>query len=105
MLKTQQKTIETRIQAYLKKEAETNPSVAVLQSVPGVGVVTTSTLLCDLPELGELNRREISKLVGVAPIASQSGTRDRQRSVFGGRSHVRRVLYMAARWWRLRRTP
>lgn len=96
MLKKQQETIEKAIIAFLKKEAETNPAVDVLQSVPGVGTVTTSTLICDLPELGKLNRREISKLVGVAPIVNQSGRRDGQRSVFAGRSHVRRVLYMAA---------
>jgi transposase len=96
MLKKQQTVIEDKIQAFLETEAKTNKSVAVIQSVPGVGKVTTSTLLCDLPELGRLNRREISKLVGVAPIVRQSGQQDRKRSVFGGRSHVRRVLYMAA---------
>jgi transposase len=96
MLQKQQKVIEGRIQTFLKKEAESNPAVTVLQSVPGVGTVTTSTLICDLPELGKLNRREISKLVGVAPIANQSGRQDKQRSIFAGRSHVRRVLYMAA---------
>lgn len=96
MLKKQKTMIESEIQEFLQKEAKTNPAVAVLQSVPGVGTVTTSTLVCDLPELGKLNRCEISKLVGVAPIANQSGKRDKQRSIFGGRSHVRRVLYMAA---------
>ena len=96
ILKKQQQTIEKKIHAFLKKEAETNPAVAILQSVPGVGIVTTSTLICDLPELGKLNRREIAKLAGVAPIVNQSGKKDKQRSVFGGRGHVRRVLYMAA---------
>lgn len=96
LLKTQQKSIDSQIEAFLKKEAETNNAVAVIQSVPGVGTVTTSTLISDLPELGTLNRSEIAKLVGVAPIVNQSGTRDRKRSIFGGRSHVRRVLYMAA---------
>lgn len=84
------------VEVMLKKEAETNPAVAVVQSVPGIGPVTTSTLICDLPELGKLNRSEIAKLAGVAPIMNQSGKRDKQRSIFGGRSHVRRVLYMAA---------
>ena len=95
-LKKQQKVIDGLIGTFLKKEAETNETVVVLQSVPGVGQVTTSTMICDLPELGKLNHREIAKLVGVAPIVNQSGKRDRQRSIFGGRSHVRRVLYMAA---------
>jgi transposase len=95
-LKKQLKKTDCLIKAFLQKEAETNSTVTVLQSTPGVGPVTTSTLICDLPELGKLNRREISKLVGVAPIVNQSGKRDKQRSIFGGRSHVRRVLYMAA---------
>lgn len=96
LLKTQQDSVDDQIEAFLKKEAETNNAVVVIQSVPGVGTVTTSTLISDLPELGTLNRSEIAKLAGVAPIANQSGKRDRQRAIFGGRSHVRRVLYMAA---------
>ena len=95
LLKTQQDSIDEQIEAFLKKEAETNHTVDLIQSVPGVGIVTTSTLISDLPELGTLNRLEIAKLAGVAPIANQSGKRDRKRSIFGGRSHVRRVLYMA----------
>ena len=94
-LKKQQDQVDSQIEEFLKKEAETNNAVVVIQSVPGVGTVTTSTLISDLPELGKLNRGEIAKLAGVAPITNQSGTRDRKRSIFGGRSHVRRVLYMA----------
>lgn len=95
-LKKQQEKVDELITAFLKEEAQTNEAVDVIQSVPGVGVVTTSTLIADLPELGELNRSEIAKLAGVAPIANQSGKREGARSIFGGRSHVRRVLYMAA---------
>ena len=95
-LKTQQHMIDGLIGSFLNEEAKTNGTVAVLQSVPGVGQVTTSTMICDLPELGKPNHRQIAKLAGVAPITNQSGKRDRQRSIFGGRSHVRRVLYMAA---------
>lgn len=96
MLRRQLEDVDQLIEAFLKEEARTNQAVDVIQSVPGVGVVTTSTLIADLPELGTLNRAEIAKLVGVAPIANQSGTREGPRSIFGGRSHVRRVLYMAA---------
>lgn len=95
-LKKQQQKIDGLIGSYLKEKAKTNETVVVLQSVPGVAQVTTSTMICDLPELGKLNHRQIGKLVGVVPIVNQSGKRDRQRSIFGGRSHVRRVLYMAA---------
>ncbi len=95
-IKTQQKKVDSEIAVFLEIEAETNPAVAVIQSVPGIGPVTTSTLLCDLPELGTLNRGEIAKLAGVAPIAHESGQKKGTRSIYGGRGHVRRVLYMAA---------
>lgn len=95
-LKAQKKRVEREIEALLKQQAQTNRAVAVLESTPGVGAVTTATLLCRLPELGQLSRAAIAKLAGVAPLAQQSGQRDKPRSVFGGRSGVRRVLYMAA---------
>lgn len=68
----------------------------LLQSVPGVGPVLSLTLLADLPELGRLSRREIAKLVGVAPVSRDSGTFRGRRFVQGGRATVRAVLYMAA---------
>lgn len=67
----------------------------LLDSVKGVGAVTTMTLLAALPELGRLGRRAISKLVGVAPLACDSGKRQGTRSIWGGRADVRAVLYMA----------
>ena len=69
---------------------------ALQQSVPGVGPVLSRTLLAALPELGRLSRREIAKLVGVAPLSRDSGTMRGRRFVQGGRSQVRAVLYMAA---------
>jgi transposase len=69
---------------------------ALLQSVPGVGPVLSRTLLADLPELGRLSRRQIAKLVGVAPLSRDSGTMRGRRFVQGGRATVRGVLYMAA---------
>jgi transposase len=68
----------------------------LLQSVPGVGPVLSRTLLADLPELGRLSRREITKLVGVAPLNRDSGTVRGRRFVQGGRASVRGVLYMGA---------
>ena len=65
-------------------------------SVPGVGPQMVMTLITRLPELGELNRREISALVGVAPFNRDSGMMKGRRTIYGGRSQVRRVLYMAA---------
>jgi transposase len=69
---------------------------ALLRSVPGVGQVTTLTLLANLPELGQLSRHEIAALVGVAPLNRDSGTMRGKRMVWGGRAPVRAVLYMAA---------
>jgi transposase len=68
----------------------------LLQSVPGVGRVLSLTLLADLPELGRLSRREIAKLVGVAPLSRDSGTLRGRRFVQGGRASVRAMLYMGA---------
>lgn len=67
----------------------------LLTSVPGVGDVTAHTLIADLPELGQLDRRRIAALVGVAPINRNSGQMRGKRTIAGGRSDVRNALYMA----------
>ena len=68
----------------------------LLQSVPGVGPTLASTLLGLLPELGHLDRRQIAALVGVAPLARDSGTLRGRRTCWGGRAPVRTVLYLCA---------
>lgn len=68
----------------------------LLRTLPGVGPVTSRTLLGSLPELGALNRKQIAALVGVAPLARDSGTLRGKRLVCGGRAPVRAALYMAA---------
>lgn len=68
----------------------------LLRSVPGVGPATARTLLAELPELGQLTRRQISALVGVAPFIRESGQWRGRRSIWGGRRPVRASLYMAA---------
>lgn len=67
----------------------------LLQSVPGIGPATSARLLASLPELGTLTHRQISKLVGVAPLADDSGLRAGYRRIRGGRADVRGALYMA----------
>jgi transposase len=67
----------------------------LLRSVPGVGRVLASTLLGELPELGKLNRKQMAKLVGVAPLNRDSGMMRGKRTVAGGRASVRKALYMA----------
>ena len=74
----------------------------LLTSVPGIGEVTSRTLIADLPELGVLDRRQIAALVGVAPVNRDSGQMRGRRTIAGGRAVVRTILYLAtlsaARW-------
>jgi transposase len=74
----------------------------LLTSVPGIGDVTSRTLIAELPELGHIDRRRIAALVGVAPINRDSGQMRGRRTIAGGRAEVRSTLYMAtlsaARW-------
>jgi transposase len=104
------KLIKAHIE-YLKKEVSINEydldqtikqtpiwleKVDLLESIPGVGRVTASTLVALLPELGTLGRKQIASLVGVAPFNRDSGTLRGRRMIWGGRASVRAVLYMAA---------
>ena len=68
----------------------------LLRSVPSIGPVISRTLLAELPELGQLNRKQIAALVGIAPLNWDSGTWRGRRAIWGGRASVRAVLYMAA---------
>jgi len=81
--------VDDHLDGYFKDQR------AVLESVKGVGPVTILTLTAALPELGHLGRRQIAKLVGVAPLADDSGPRKGKRRIWGGRSEVRTVVYMA----------
>lgn len=90
-LKRLDRDLDDAIQAsplWRKKEA-------LYRGVPGVGPQMTATLLACLPELGQLNRREISALVGIAPFNRDSGTLRGRRTIYGGRATVRAALYMA----------
>jgi transposase len=68
----------------------------LLTSMPGCGPILAATLLAELPELGRLDRRKVASLAGLAPVAKDSGLRENRRVIKGGRSQVRRALYMAA---------
>ena len=88
--------LNTEIEDFVKGSPAWKDKDALLQSVPGVGPVTSATLLGMLPELGKLNRQEIAALVGVAPVNKDSGNQKGRRKIYGGRADVRSVLYMAA---------
>ena len=66
-----------------------------MTSVPGIGQLTAANLTVMLPEIGSIGRRQIAKLVGVAPLSRDSGLSRGSRSIWGGRAHVRKVLYMS----------
>ena len=89
-----------RVDRDLEEAIEESPTFkeneALLRSVPGVGPVLCRTLLAELPELGSLSPRELSALVGVAPLNRDSGSFRGRRGVWGGRARVREALYMAA---------
>lgn len=95
-LEQQMKAIEAELEAMLRSQPELNALGECLRSVPGVGKILVVTLLAYLPELGQLNRKQIAKLVGVAPLNRDSGKKRGKRSVWGGRATIRKVLYMAA---------
>jgi len=67
----------------------------ILQSVPGIGPITSATLICDLPELGVLSPKKIAMLAGLAPLNCDSGKYKGRRRIWGGRGSVRSILYMA----------
>ncbi len=89
-------TLDGDIDQFIQGSALWQEQATLLQSVPGVGRVSASTLLAMLPELGKLTRQQIAALVGVAPVNKDSGGKRGKRRIVGGRAAVRSVLYMAA---------
>jgi transposase len=87
--------LDRELEAAIKASALWRHKDTLLQSTPGVGPVLSRTLLADLPELGQLDRKRIATLAGVAPLNRDSGRMRGRRSVWGGRAQVRTVLYMA----------
>jgi transposase len=88
--------LDKQIKALLQTSPPWQVKDQIMQSVPGIGPVASFSMLADLPELGKLNRQQISKLVGVAPLNRDSGQQRGSRHIYGGRAGLRRVLYMAA---------
>jgi transposase len=87
-------TLDDDLETLLRASPVWRENDDLLQSAPGIGPVCARTLLLELPELGTLNRRQIAALVGVAPLNCDSGTLRGRRMIWGGRAHVRTVLYM-----------
>lgn len=95
-LETELAEIEADLNEWIDQNAQWREKRVSLESVPSVGKVTSFTLLAELPELGTLSRQKIAALVGLAPFNRDSGRFRGRRHIFGGRSDVRSVLYMAA---------
>jgi transposase len=90
------KATDADIDGALRESGVWREKIELLESVPGIARVTSVNLLATLPELGMLNRRQISALAGVAPFNRDSGRWRGKRSIFGGRAAARSALYMAA---------
>lgn len=88
--------LDAKIDGVIAQDGKQKADFDRLQSVPGIGPKIARTLLIDLPELGKLDRRRISSLVGLAPYARDSGKRSGSRRIHGGRAAPRTALYLAA---------
>lgn len=95
-LERELRVTDTELGARIRESPVWRAQEDLLRSVPGVGPVLAVTLLAELPELGQLTRKEIAKLVGVAPLNRDSGRYRGKRLIVGGRAAVRAVLYMGA---------
>lgn len=88
--------LEGDIRTFIAEKPELQERAKIIDSVPGVGEVTASTMVAELPELGTINRQKIAALVGVAPFNKDSGPKKGKRKIFGGRDGIRSTLFMAA---------
>ena len=88
--------IEKEIDRRIQDNPQWQETDRILQSIPGIGPQTARTLIGQLPELGHVDRKVIGQLVGLAPVANDSGKTEGPRHIVGGRQQVRNVLYMAA---------
>jgi transposase len=89
------KELDEKLKQQLERSTVWQQKDKILQSVKGIGFVTSLSLLADCPELGQLNRHQIAKLAGVAPLNRDSGQQRGSRHIWGGRAQLRSKLYMA----------
>jgi len=94
VIEAQLKTIDRQIKEHIDNTPRLRQRSEIFDSVPGIGPTTANMLVTELPELGRLNRRQIAALIGVAPIARDSGTFRGKRMTGGGRKKIRSRLFM-----------
>jgi transposase len=95
-IQNQIEKVDLLIKTQIEKSQELLAKAQRLTAISGVGARTAALLLAQMPELGQLNRREVAALVGVAPFNRDSGKLRAKRTIYGGRRPVRHGLYMAA---------
>ena len=95
-IKKQIEKLDLLIKEHIEQSPRLSAKAEKLISIKGVGERTAALLLAQMPELGQLNRREVAALVGVAPFNRDSGKMRGKRAIYGGRRFVRHGLYMAA---------
>jgi transposase len=95
-LEAQIKEIDKCLDDFIAKDPELRRKAEIVRSVPGIGPVLARALISYLPELGVVNRGKIAALVGVAPFNADSGEHKGKRIIWGGRKHIRDILYMGA---------
>jgi transposase len=94
-LQTRLDKVNNEMRALISKHPEWSLKAKILNTVPGVGSVLISSMIADLPELGSLNHKQVAALVGVAPFNNDSGGLKGRRRIWGGRSHLRSLVYMS----------
>lgn len=95
-LKSELKKINELIKNICNKDSDIKSKIDKLTSIPGVGMVLATNALCEIPELGHSQLANLVSLVGLAPFAKDSGNYKGKRSIFAGKHHLRKVLYMAS---------
>lgn len=95
-LEAQLEELNTVIEAMINKDEVWQEKETLLKTIPGVGKVTAFSMLALMPELGNLNRKEVAALAGLAPLNRDSGRWQGKRFIYGGRASVRTALFMAA---------
>lgn len=95
VMKNQLEKIDNKLQKLIDSRDEYKIKNDIIQSVPGVGKVVAFNLISEMPELGYINNKEASSLVGVAPFNRESGSYKGNRMIRGGRSQIRTAMYMA----------
>jgi len=94
-LKQELVDMDTMLKGRIQQDPVCSDKDTILQSAPGIGPTVSAMLIGRIPELGNLNRRKIANLVGLAPLNRDSGQYRGKRTIWGGRSRVRALLYMA----------